>query len=586
MIRGAHQINFGGSFAHMRNNFYGAATADGDYGHNGQYTGLSLADFMLGLHSSNRQAPIYATLISTSYIGVYIADTWKATPRLTVNAGLRWEPFFPQTVRDGEAVIFSEERYRNNVRSKVFKNAPAGMLYAGDPGYPDATCRPSGICKAAGMPAKWFTLAPRLGLAWDPQGNGKMSIRSSFGTAYDVQAGSWFNNAMTLPWSPSIVGVFGTLDDPWRDFPGGNPFPLPPIDANAKFPEYSAYYTVAENNKPTTKYSWSLAIQRQMAADWLVSASYMGSHAIQLWQNAEQNPAIYIPGNFSANGTCTYNSAVIAGGRAGTACSTTNNRDIRRRLTLQYPQISGTRIGFLSHWEPGGGQTYNGLLLSVQRRAARGLNIGSNYTWSHCYGNDANFAGGGGAGGSFPDPYNRDNDRGNCDGDRRQIFNLTAVASTPEFTNTRLRALATGWRLSGIYRRSTGSWLTLTAGGDRALTGMSGQRPQQVLGSPYGDRSSLNYLNPAAFEQPALGTLGNMRPGNVEGPGTWQFDMALTRTFQFFEAQKLEFRAEAFNLTNSLRRENPIAAINNSNFGRIMTARDPRILQFAMKYVF
>jgi hypothetical protein len=129
--------------------------------------------------------------------------------------------------------------------------------------------------------------------------------------------------------------------------------------------------------------------------------------------------------------------------------------------------------------------------------------------------------------------------------------------------------------------------MTITAGGDRALTGMSGQRPQQVLVNPYGDRSSLNnYLNPAAFAQPALGTLGNMGPGNIEGPGTWQLDMALTRTFQFFESQKLEFRAEAFNVTNSLRRQNPITARNNSNFGRITTARDPRIMQFAMKYVF
>ena len=132
------------------------------------------------------------------------------------------------------------------------------------------------------------------------------------------------------------------------------------------------------------------------------------------------------------------------------------------------------------------------------------------------------------------------------------------MAATPDFANTTLRALATGWRLSGIYRRQTGNWLSVTAGIDRALTGMSCQLAQQVLENPYGDRSSLdNYLNAAAFTQPALGTLGNMRPGNVEGPGFWQLDVALTRTFQFRETQKLEFRAEAFNLTNSLRREIP-----------------------------
>jgi hypothetical protein len=594
LLYGNHQVNVGASFAHMRNNFYGYATADGDFGHNGQYTGLPLADFLLGMHSSNRQAPPYATLISTRYIATYIADTWRVSPRLTLNAGVRWEPFGPQVVRDGEAVIFSEERYRNNVRSKKFVNAPAGFLFAGDDGYPGATCRSSGVCKAAGMNSYWSAFAPRVGLAFDPQGDGKTSIRSSYGISYDVQAGSWFNNAMTLPWSPSIVGVFGSLDDPWGGdprrniaaFPGGNPFPLPAIDANAKFPEYSAYYTVAEKVKPTTKHSWNLAIQRQIATEWLASASYIGSHAVQLWGNAEQNPAIFIPGNFNGQGVCTYNGVNITG-PAGTACSTTANRDIRRRLSLQYPQITGTKVGFLSHYEPGGAQTYNGLLLSIQRRAARGVNIGSNYTWSHCYGLNANFAGGGGAGGSWSDPYNRDFDRGNCAGDRRHLFNLTAVVSTPQFANNTMRAVATGWRLSAIYRKQSGSFLSVSANGDRALTGMSGQRANQVRGNPYGDRSSLNnYLDPAAFEQPALGTLGNMAPRNIEGPSTFQFDMALTRTFQIHENHKLEFRAEAFNVTNSLRRGSPNTTLSSSNFGRITTSDNPRIMQFAMKYVF
>jgi hypothetical protein len=377
------------------------------------------------------------------------------------------------------------------------------------------------------------------------------------------------------------------MDDPWRDFPGGNPFPIQSIDVNAAFPAYAAYPTLSEDAKPTMKHSWNLAIQKQFGTDWLVSASYLGSHATHLWQNAEQNPAIYIPGNFAANGTCTYNGMVVTGGSSGTACSTTNNRDIRRRLTLQYPQVSGARVGFLARYETGGTQRYNGMILSVQRRAARGLNIGTNYTWSHCYGNPSELSRISSTGGTYPDPYNRDNFRGNCEGDRRHILNATAVAATPDFANTTLRALATGWRLSGIYRRQTGNWLSVTSGVDRALTGMSLQLAQQVLGNPYGDRSSLdNYLNAAAFTQPAMGTLGNMRPGNVEGPGFWQLDVALTRTFQFRETQKLEFRAEAFNLTNSLRREDPNTAINNTLFGRITAAKDPRIMQFAMKYVF
>src|SRR4030095_11040486 len=152
---------------------------------------------------------------------------------------------------------------------------------------------------------------------------------------------------------------------------------------------------------------------------------------------------------------------------------------------------------------------------------------------------------------------------------------------TPRFANPTLRAVATGWRLSGIYKKSTGSWLTVTSGVDGQLSGIPDQRAQQVLGNPFGDRKSLtNYLNPAAFRQPAVGTLGNMRPSNIEGPATWQFDVALSRVFEIREPERLEARAEAYNVTNSLRPGNPITILNSNIFGRINTSSDPRILQF------
>ena len=112
-------------------------------------------------------------------------------------------------------------------------------------------------------------------------------------------------------------------------------------------------------------------------------------------------------------------------------------------------------------------------------------------------------------------------------GDRRHVFNLTSVAQTPQFANNTLRMIATGWRISGIYRKSSGSFLTITSGVDRALTGISSQRAQQVLENPYGDKSLTNYLNPAAFTLPALGTLGNMGLVTLRGrePGslTWRY---------------------------------------------------------------
>jgi hypothetical protein len=162
-----------------------------------------------------------------------------------------------------------------------------------------------------------------------------------------------------------------------------------------------------------------------------------------------------------------------------------------------------------------------------------------------------------------------------------------------------LRVAGTGWRLSGIYRKQSGAWLSVLSGVDRLLDGSSNQRGQQILSNPYGDRSSItNYLNPNAFTLPGLGTYGNMGKNTIEGPGTFQFDLALSRAFQIREKQRLEFRAEAFNVTNTFRRFNLETNLGAARFGQIVsitedarvqgnnTPSDPRILQFALKFVF
>jgi hypothetical protein len=129
------------------------------------------------------------------------------------------------------------------------------------------------------------------------------------------------------------------------------------------------------------------------------------------------------------------------------------------------------------------------------------------------------------------------------------------------------------------------------AGVDSARNGTAAasQPADQILPNGYGDTSGrpLTYwLNRDAFAAPPTGRLGNMKPRTVVGPAFWSFDMALSRTFRVKEAQQLEFRAEAYNVTNSFRPLNPITSQNNQFFGQIRTARDARIMQFALKYAF
>jgi hypothetical protein len=128
--------------------------------------------------------------------------------------------------------------------------------------------------------------------------------------------------------------------------------------------------------------------------------------------------------------------------------------------------------------------------------------------------------------------------------------------------------------------------LTLTTSSDVALSSISNQRISQLLADPYGDKSNTRYLNPAAFALPAPGSLSNMGAGSILGPGTWQFDAALSRTFRFGDVKRMEFRVEAFNITNSFRMQPPTTNFNSNIFGQVTSALDPRIMQFALKYVF
>ena len=206
-------------------------------------------------------------------------------------------------------------------------------------------------------------------------------------------------------------------------------------------------------------------------------------------------------------------------------------------------------------------------------------------------------------------PVNRNLDVGPCDQDRRQMFNTTAVFQTPGFSNKTLNALAAGWSFSTIFSARSGRPMNILLGNDQALNGFQGntgtQRPNQVLASQYGDKNSLStYLNAAAFVVPAQGTYGNVGYNSVAGPSYWEWNEAVSRQFKVQENHSIEVRAEAFNVTNSFRPGNPGVTFSNANtFGRILcsaasasatgctagsgpTSGGPRIMQFALKYVF
>lgn len=584
IVRGNHQWSFGGHGSWWEGTSNSDFYSYGRATFNGSFTGSSMTDFLTGQVFEWVMGTPAPQDKSDMYIGVYGADTWRLTDRLTLNYGLRWEPWFPPTNRDGAAIHWDEDAWRQGVRSTQFRNTPPGLFFDGDPGFPGKRA----------MNIQWKNFSPRVGAAWDLAGDGRTSLRSSFGTFYDYVHMFYhvgLSNAPPTSQRQIVQGVL--LDDPWRNWPGGDPFPIPHGSAVTPDVPWSPFsiVTALRYDTPNTRvHQWNVALQRQVGTNWAVSATYLGSVTGHLWGTRQLNPAIYIPGVGDASGNCFYNGRPTPFTvRAGAACSSTANTNQRRRLFLENP-TTGQFFGTVNLIDPDGTASYNGLLLSFSRRAARGLTLNGNYTWSHCIsdagGNDVGNSGS--ANGGYVNTDTRD--RGNCPvagsaPDRRHNFNLSASIATPEFQNAALRAFASDWRFSPLVRIMSGGFYTVTTR-DVALTGVSNQRVNQIMDNVYGDKTVNNYLNPAAFAQPAAGTIGNLAAGSIEGPGYWTLDAALSRMFQLGANQRMEVRAEAFNLTNALRMKTLVTNFNAGNFGKISAAQDPRIMQFALKYFF
>jgi hypothetical protein len=381
--------------------------------------------------------------------------------------------------------------------------------------------------------------------------------------------GNYSGLAQIPPFGSSVtVNSPASFANPWASQTGGNPFPLY-LSPTIKFPASGNYVDFYLNPKLTYQNQWNVSVQRQIGADWLVAANYLGSNVIHLWSGQQINYGVFIPG------TC-----------GAAACSTTANLNARRVLSMQNP-LAGAAYGSVAIQDDGGTSNYNGMLLSVQRRRSHGLTIQGNFTWSHCIGDLGNTSLGV-AGTNFEDPTNRRSSRGDCSSaDVRQLFNLSAVYETPKFSSAMVRRVASGWQISTITRVISGTDVNVVTGVDGALSGQASERPNLVLANAYApNQSAALWLNPAAFANPAAGSYGNLGFDRLRGPAWVKIDLGLVRTFKVWERVATQVRFEAFNFLNKTNLDNPVATLSSPTFGKILTAEDPRILQAALKITF
>jgi len=562
LVRGNHQFGVGINFVHDESHGVIYQMAVGNFQFTGQATGLGLSDFLLGRTNGFALGSVTNAFIHNNYIGSYIQDAWRVMPRITVNAGLRWDPYFPSYAVLPIFGHFYKDRFDKGLRSQQFPNGPAGMVFQGDPEFLPGN--------SVGF-RQWNDWAPRLGVVIDPQGDGRSSIRSAYGRFYDGPQGASFNGyASALPYGTNITSTNATLDDPWGGFPGGDPFPIVP-GPTMTFPNFGIYVTAPYDQPAPRADQWNLSYQRQLGTSWTASANFLINRGRHLPVSNETNPATYIPGTCGAG-----------------PCSTAANSNQRRKLFLENPTL-GAAYADLVEVVNIGRSSYKGLLLSLQRRSVTGLSVQGNYTLSKCDSDRLEMAAGGTIGATpLTRPGDLDADYGSCGGaDRRHVANLSTVYQTPRADGV-LGALTSDWQVSGILNVQSGNHFSVVTGVDNALNKVATtptQRPNQILDDPY-LKQGYRWLNPAAFQAPAPGTYGTMKFNTIVAPGRFNIDAGLVRSFRLVGTQEVQFRAEAFNLLNRTQLGVPELRMNQATFGLITTAGDPRIVQLAVKYSF
>ena len=540
--KGRHQISIGAEYGH------GLGDINNDYRTNGYFTfdgsapftGDALADFMIGKFYNLEQGAGEYKNTRFNILSAFAQDSFRVTPRLTLDLGLRWDPYFPYTDALGKLAV-----YYPGEQSTRYPNAPAGILYAGDPGVPPGvTAR------------KWANLGPRVGFAWDVFGNGTTAVRGGYGIYYDRPNTISTNSQADQQPFGTVVNVNGSpsnsLSSPYAGTT--NPFPAsttPPKDVAFVLPDVAFMSTTGLRNAQLQ--SWNLTLERQLPGQFVVRAAYAGSKGTHLASLREGNAGVYIPGS-------------------------TLGTDARRPL---YPNF-----GQMTLVEPGDNSIYNALQLNVERRFARGYTILANYTFAKSIDTGSYNKQ---TGQTVTDPYDRGFDRGVSDFNHAQVFNLSGLWDLPiKPANRMANSLIGGWQFSGIVSLRSGEPFPLYSDVDNSGSGIGSDRPL-LIGDPYlsGGRSRgsqiAEWLNPAAFAENIPGTFGNVGRNRFIGPGYASTDLALQKDFRIVERFAVQFRAEAFNAFNRPNLMNPTGDLLSGNFMVINSAFDPRILQFALR---
>ncbi len=626
-VKGSHDFAFGGHFELSKYDATNVYTSYGDFSFNSatntvagvtNYYPNAVANFQMGFMTGFSQGNYEFVNNRNHFPAIFAQDTWRATHRLTLDYGVRWEIFAPWADRVNKQTYFNPTNYIADTGTPQYSTLPAGIVLSGDPGYPKN-----------GLRNVYDHFMPRVGFAYDVLGNGKTALRGGLGIFYQDRLEAWMNlSQSTLV--PNTISVALTDLGMYSASPGANPggpfsnpyctgcavgsvqnpFPFTkPFKSTQVFPNA---FEVAEYNPdnfhvPVT-YAYNLAFEQQLTGNLSLRLAYVASLSRHQLVDLELNPAVNNGSGLSTNERRVYNTAPTIGPCTTTVGCQTSYSDI----------IEGSMSGAAS---------YNSLQASLQTRPSHGLSMLANFTWSHTLDDmplatlsnteDLNTSQ------SYVYPIYPANatgipaaalvtnikalDTGNSMIDHPLIVSLSYVYSFPTLRNDNrfLRSLANGWSTSGIFSTQSGDALTAYMGTDNSLTGLDQDRAQEDFAKPayekgagLGDCPSgkhcVNWLNNTAFSVPVQdgpGTgFGNVVKGSLRGPALTDWDGAAMRTFSIYHETSLQFRAEYFDLLNHTELSNPSSSNpvgTSTSFGTITSTQGgPRIAQFSLRYTF
>ena len=569
-VRGKHELKFGGGYQHQQINVLQGIATNGFFVFAPFPVTDAFASFLTGQPVVFLQGiGDFSRHIRGNNANGYVQDTYKVTRRFTINAGLRYELPLPYTELHNRVSLFEPGK-----QSTVMPNAPAGLLYPGDSGVP-----------AGLIPTDYKAFAPRVGIAWDPTGDGKLLVTSAYGIFYEPYYTGQGGPLQAPISAPPFLGTPQVSLPDFADPFNGNP-PAP-----GTFSKPLTNLTLSPTLRLPYTQDWDLNLQQSFGTDWLFEIGYVGTKGTRLPRFIEANPAVFVPGYVD-----------------GQPISNSSNADQRRLYsgcTLADPPSS---CQYSSTGEIAGiaNSSYNALEASLRKRFSHGLSFLASYTWSKVIDDVSSFNITGSAAKPVAgendlaqDPFNLAAERGLSLFDARNRFVGSYVWALPFWNHPQnwYQSALGGWQLDGIATLMSGTPFTVFDSNDVAaqgsapeITGFSAQRPN-IVGNPNnGPRTVSAWLNASAYQR--LDPVANAGQFGTEGrnvnigPAYADWDFAALKNFKVTESKQLQFRAELFNILNRTNFHLPDCDISSPTFNHILEADAPRQVQFALKFMY